>query len=343
MKKFLLSFIISATTLVGLCQTPCPNTFDVLNNGAGGQCPNDFPGNGVQPASASYKRDGLIQITFGSPIPLGTNPPVLVALRVITSPIGAPVTTTGPTLDFRLSLVSLDVTRTIAQYCFFSQNNLNLNNGSGSRYQVDVTYIIAAGDVNKTCNIQQSEVPIPLPVTFKSFNVNRKNVSTVGVSWTTASEQNNRGLNVQRNDGTGWRNVAYVFSQTVAGTSSSDLSYEFNDANTEKGVSQYRIQQVDLDGRASFSIIRAIRGENIAAKLLVYPNPSSTGNINVVFENGTGVRDISVSDATGRLVKSFKSITNSVLLIENLRKGFYTLKVTNRTTAASSVEKVVIK
>ncbi|HVG14914.1 MAG TPA: T9SS type A sorting domain-containing protein, partial [Chitinophagaceae bacterium] len=179
--------------------------------------------------------------------------------------------------------------------------------------------------------------------TFKSFNVTRKNVSAVGVTWTTASEKDNRGFNVQRNDGTGWKNVAFVFSQTVAGTSSSDLSYEYNDANTEKGVSQYRIQQVDLDGRASFSIIRATRGENAAAKLLVYPNPSSTGNVSVVFDNSIGVRDISISDATGRVIKSFQSITNSVLQVENLRKGFYTIRVTNRTTAASTVEKVVIK
>ncbi|HVG14281.1 MAG TPA: hypothetical protein VM935_04940, partial [Chitinophagaceae bacterium] len=52
---------------------------------------------------------------------------------------------------------------------------------------------------------------IPLPVTFKSFNVTRKNVSAVGVTWTTASEKDNRGFNVQRNDGTGWKNVAFVF------------------------------------------------------------------------------------------------------------------------------------
>jgi hypothetical protein len=228
---------------------------------------------------------------------------------------------------------------TLVEYCFFGDDDAFFRDRTF--VSATISYECGGQAVVRNCFFDREN--IPLPVTFKSFNVTRKNVSAVGVTWTTASEKDNRGFNVQRNDGTGWKNVAFVFSQTVAGTSSSDLSYEYNDANTEKGVSQYRIQQVDLDGRASFSIIRATRGENAAAKLLVYPNPSSTGNVSVVFDNSIGVRDISISDATGRVIRSFQSITNSVLQVENLRKGFYTIRVTNRTTAASTVEKVVIK
>ncbi len=217
----------------------------------------------------------------------------------------------------------------------------NTNPFANRAVWVSVTANTALGQFTRLIMLENSCTA--LPVTFKSVNANRKNASSVGVSWTTSSEQNNRGFYVQRNDGAGWKNVAFVFSQSVAGTSSSDLSYEYNDANTEKGVSQYRVQQVDLDGKASYSIIRAIRGESVAAKMLVYPNPSATGNINVVFDSNSGVRDVMVSDAAGRLVKTFRSITNNNLQIENLKRGFYTLKVTNRTTASSSVEKVVVK
>jgi hypothetical protein len=59
-------------------------------------------------------------------------------------------------------------------------------------------------------------------------------------------------------------NRAFVTSKAVAGTSSSELSYQYSDVNMEKGISQYRIQQVDLDGKFSYSMIRAIRGESVA-------------------------------------------------------------------------------
>jgi hypothetical protein len=45
----------------------------------------------------------------------------------------------------------------------------------------------------------------------------------------------------------------------------------------------------------------------------------------------------------GKIIKSYRGITNNTLVIERLTSGFYTIKITNRNTAASSVEKVVVK
>jgi hypothetical protein len=165
----------------------------------------------------------------------------------------------------------------------------------------------------------------------------------VSISWTTASEQNNRGFNVQKNVNGEWKTIAFVFSQTEDGNSTSDLSYSYTDPNAEKGISQYRVQQVDFDGRFSYSEIRAIRGETAVSKIVVYPNPSVDGKVNVVFDDNNTVHDVQVNDMQGRIIKSFKGITNNILVVENLTSGFYTIKVTNRTTAASSVQKVVIK
>src|SRR5215204_4190535 len=102
MKKILLSFAIASFSLFANAQTPCPSTFDVLNNGGGGACPNNFPGNGIQTGSNSYDRDGLVEIRFLSSVGVGITP-VITAIREITSPIGDPVTT-GPNLDMRFSL-----------------------------------------------------------------------------------------------------------------------------------------------------------------------------------------------------------------------------------------------
>ena len=62
-----------------------------------------------------------------------------------------------------------------------------------------------------------------------------------------------------------------------------------------------------------------------------------------MFEDNSGIRDVQVNDMQGRVVKSYKGITNNILVIEKLASGFYTIRITNRNTAASSVEKVIVK
>jgi hypothetical protein len=181
-----------------------------------------------------------------------------------------------------------------------------------------------------------------LPIKIKSFDASRSK-QTVAVKWTTASEQDIRGFNVQRmtDDGT-WKTVAFVPSQSNGGNSSTALSYQYTDLNTYRGVSQYRLQEVAQDGKAGLSDVRMVRGEEQAGKIVMYPNPSSDGKVNLVFEN-TSSRDITVSDMSGRVIKQFKSVSASSLSIDNLNAGFYSVQVLDRTTNETSVEKLIIK
>ena len=199
--------------------------------------------------------------------------------------------------------------------------------GNPIRYLIDNVFIDA-----------QEE--IVTPVSFKAFTASRKGGS-VDLSWTTASEQNNQGFNIQRNTGGEWQNVAFIASSANGGNSSTDLSYSFADNNGAKGISQYRIQQVDYDGKFSFSDIRSVRGSG-AARLTAFPNPSPNGKLNLMFEDDNVVRDVFVNDGQGRLIKQFKEISNNILVIDQLTKGFYTIRVVNRMTGTSDVEKIVV-
>jgi hypothetical protein len=273
----------------------------------------------------------------------------------------------GPTVDWSVSITVTDPAYLNASYYIYEDvdNSLTINTGDNlvrsgvdaitttSTYNVTpspititknkpllVQVVSAAGCLTyfqfftKECSV--------LPVHFKSFNASRTTTSNVSITWTTASEQNSKGFNVQKNVGGEWKTIAFVPSQALGGNSSYDINYSFKDANTEKGITQYRVQQVDLDGKFAYTDIRAIRGEGTVGKIIVYPNPSADGKVNVVFEDNT-VRDIQVNDMQGKVIKSYKGITNNILVIEKLTSGFYTIKITNRNTAASSVEKVVVK
>ena len=182
---------------------------------------------------------------------------------------------------------------------------------------------------------------IPLPVNFKSFTAAR-NHSVVGLKWETASEQNNSGFSVQRNTRGTWEQVAFVPSQAAGGNSDAILTYTLSDLNNERGISQYRIKQIDIDAKATFSEIRAVRGEGQVGKTTVYPNPSSNGRVNVVFEDGSVSREVSVMDMSGRMVKQYRAVTNNNITIDNLTPGMYSIRIFVPATGEQVVEKIVV-
>ncbi len=75
--------------------------------------------------------------------------------------------------------------------------------------------------------------------------------------------------------------------------------------------------------------------------MLVYPNPSNDGEVNVVFEDQFA-KNVVVRDMSARMIKQFKNVVNN-LPIENLETGMYSIQVTDVSTAEVSVEKVIIK
>jgi hypothetical protein len=342
MKKIFSFLCVSFIGTTSFAQAICFNSFDVLNNGNGpgiGCSSSTFPGYLSQPADASFQRSGKVELRFSSPLPSGVNPPEITRIRKI---LTASPTTYSADLAFKFSFLAFTGTgRTETEYCYYG--NSDLDNGSGSRYEIEVKYDATGGNTTSTCVITQAPDPITLPVRFSTFSVNRSSDTRVSITWTTATEQNSKGFYIQKNVNGEWKDIAFVFSQTEDGNSTSALTYSFNDTNTDKGISQYRIQQVDMDGKASYSDIRAIRNEAITSKVTVYPNPTTNGKLNVVFEDNNGLRDVIVNDMQGKMIKSFKNIANNILVIDKLSAGFYTIKITNRSTNASLVQKVMVK
>lgn len=183
---------------------------------------------------------------------------------------------------------------------------------------------------------------IILPVSFKSFTAKR-NKQNVVLSWQTATEQNNAGFAIERNINGNWTEIAFVPSQANGGNSSSELSYTYNDLNNHKGISQYRIRQNDLDAKTSYSVIRSVQGEGAGPKLVIYPNPSVDGRVQLVFEDANNSRHIVISDLSGRIVRQINNVLNSSLSIDGLNAGVYTARVINQATGESVLQKFVIQ
>lgn len=182
-----------------------------------------------------------------------------------------------------------------------------------------------------------------LPVNLKLFTATRNN-SIVSLKWETAQEENNKGFDVQRKiANAGWQTIGFVETKAINGNSSATLSYNYADMNNTKGITQYRLRQIDIGGKQTYSQIRAVRGEGQKGKIIIYPNPSGDGKVNIVFEDKDASRDVSLMDVNGRVIKQWRNVLNNTLQIENLVTGFYTIRIMNAETGEQVVEKIVVK
>ncbi len=183
-----------------------------------------------------------------------------------------------------------------------------------------------------------------LPVSLRSFTAARNN-STVLLKWETAIEENSRGFYIERNPGNNvWQTLGFVSTKANNGNSHSSLDYEYLDlSNNAKGITQYRLRQVDFDGKHAYSPVRAVRAGSQKGKTIVYPNPSNDGRVNVVFADVNTIRDVSLMDMNGRVMKQWKGVANNNIQIDNLTAGFYTIRIIDTDTGEQTVEKIVVK
>jgi hypothetical protein len=170
----------------------------------------------------------------------------------------------------------------------------------------------------------------PLPVTLLQFNANRMNQS-VRLDWNTAMELNNQGFEVQRSaDGQRWDNLQFISSK---GNTSSGFNYEYLDSKPNNGLNLYRLKQVDLDGKFSYSSIVSIRMSNVKQMLAsVYPNPAK-GQMFIQMQDRRMVPDrIDLVTTSGQIVHTLNKSalgSNGLILLPTgkLAPGVYVLRI----------------
>jgi hypothetical protein len=135
---------------------------------------------------------------------------------------------------------------------------------------------LAALGLNYNWNIR-ALVDYIVPVELTSFAANVVN-GTVQISWSTSTELNNRGFEVQRkSEGSEFLTAAFIQG---SGTTTEQKTYSFNE-KLESGVYVYRLKQVDFDGRFSYS--DEVEVDLNAAKdyqlIQNYPNPFNPSTV----------------------------------------------------------------
>ncbi len=184
------------------------------------------------------------------------------------------------------------------------------------------------------------------PVKLVDFRANAIG-KDVRLEWTTATESNNKGFEIQRSlDGRTWVTVGFV---PGAGNSSTTKNYNYTDRNLNSGKYLYRLKQVDYDNQYNYSGVVNIsitdKQDNSLGQN--HPNPfNGTTIIPYTISSTSSVR-ITIIDMHGRTVKVLNEGQrragqyNVQLNLGDLKKGvyFYRMDADN----FSSTKKMIIQ
>ncbi|MBK6877987.1 MAG: hypothetical protein IPG99_16455 [Ignavibacteria bacterium] len=129
-----------------------------------------------------------------------------------------------------------------------------------------------------------------LPVELSSF-VSVISGNDVTLNWSTSSELNNSGFEIERSTNNQWMKVGFVAGN---GTTSSANSYTFTDRNVNSGNYNYRLKQVDFNGNFEYFNLNSEVIIGVPSKFELsqnYPNPfNPSTRINYQLPNDGNVK-----------------------------------------------------
>ncbi|HYF31936.1 MAG TPA: choice-of-anchor E domain-containing protein [Chitinophagaceae bacterium] len=233
-----------------------------------------------------------------------------------------------------------------------------LGTGSISLDYMPSTYSIVFGSVNYNFN-GTAEDTVRFTVTYRycstwflpadisSFTANSVNKESVDIRWTTLNERANRNYIIEKsNDGKNFYPVTSLASQTSA-NATGKYQHNYIPTRNETGKLIFRLRQTEADGTVKYSALRVVElNKKQEPGIVLYPNPSN-GIFNVLFHN-TKRYDwkVEVLTLSGQRLREFyftRSLTARINLVNELPKGSYFVRVTNRKNNEQTIHPLIIK
>jgi hypothetical protein len=182
-----------------------------------------------------------------------------------------------------------------------------------------------------------------LPVELIAFT-GRLTGNQVQLDWSTASEDNNDGFEIQRTVGssqlavgngqlaenTSWETIGFVQGN---GTTNDISEYQFVDNQPKEGNNYYRLKQIDYDGNYEYSNIIQLATRNPQLATRIFPNPANN-NINIETDTPTVIQ---ITNLNGQVLKEQSISGNTTIATSDLANGIYFIKV------GSSTQKLIVQ
>lgn len=180
-------------------------------------------------------------------------------------------------------------------------------NDEGVAYGTSYDYKLYSENYSYYSSGTLAEHITPLPVELSSFTAN-SGKSNVILSWSTSTETNNFGFEIERSDKElSWQKIGFI---NGSGNSNSVKNYSYTDNTATAGSFKYRLKQIDTDGSFKYSPeIEAVQN-NIPEGFLAaqnYPNPFNPATtIKFGFDNSTSAAVIIYDQLGNKVTEIFR-------------------------------------
>jgi hypothetical protein len=170
-----------------------------------------------------------------------------------------------------------------------------------------------------------------LPVLWGSINASCATDDAV-IHFQTLQEWNTLRFDIERSgDGRTWATVATLIA---AGNSAVATNYVYTDHQPGAHSNYYRIDQVDMDGRKTYSPVIVVRCDDRDDELQAYPNPAGSTLWVNISSSSPGRCLLQLYDTRGVLMKQqtaqLQAGVNLIQLsLENVAAGTYLLNASN--------------
>jgi len=173
-------------------------------------------------------------------------------------------------------------------------------------------------------NFVVSPLTTILPVVFQSFTAVAKDGQAY-LQWQTGQEENSKVFIVERS--TNGINYIQIGSVAAAGTSHTTKTYSYTDATPATGTNYYRIKEMDLDSKLTYSSIRALNFSAAGATRVAWSSAAS-GQAEITLLPGNN-EFYSVLDINGRQLQQGR-LAGGKLYLSGMASGVYIINITTQ-------------
>ncbi|QES87495.1 T9SS type A sorting domain-containing protein [Rhizosphaericola mali] len=178
--------------------------------------------------------------------------------------------------------------------------------------------------------------PYSLPVEYsKELTGTFTSTNNILLSWTTGVEVNNSYFEIMRSyDANTWDSIGKISSKFSNGNGS-NASYSFTDNNFSKGSIYYKLRQVDLDGKSTYSKVISLQANN-EKQTLLFPNPATSS---ITIQNASIGATYKLISMAGKIVNS--GIVNNqqqTIDISTLPSGIYWIQIIINSKSISNLK-----